>query len=1367
MKGRFFKRRRALLFCFTVLLCICALLLVLNLNGASVNAKTDESGYIVLDEEKYFNIDYKDSDKRIIGLSIEGYNLLGVYKAYIPQSIKRDFCIKVPSDITYFSGLSHASTLKKIELNEGLKTLYGLSNTGLTELNIPSSVTLMAQNAFSGSLKKITVAAGNSVYESRNNNCIIEKADKTLFKAIEAIDLNSSALADITKIGPDAFYNSGITEFTVPARITDIADNAFGGNPLETISVEEDNAVYTSQNSVTLQQCNCVIKKDDNSLTVGSAQSEMPNYITSIKPGAFTGNPLVKSLTVPASVTQISYGALSAAGLEHVKMQSDNAVFYNGTDCIIEKSEKGDKLIAGCANTVIPTQENVTEISMKSFQNNRLIKHFDIPQNIKSIGSYAFANTSLESVKYLGEDLNAGFEIYMDAAIYCNPDYWYNGGFYVENSLTAISNAWRQAFEVKDGTVTVQCVAWYSVPITSLKIPDSVQRIYANAFVGAPNLEYVEIGSGIKYIGNNAFTNSRNIKSVRIAEGAKGLVGGMFWHCENLIQIYVPSTLESPGHLTMGNKAMLIASDYAAYQNLYPVLYSADKPRLFYEIDVDFNVAGTVVTHKKLAGKKLSFEKLNDNWIDVGKFSLGALDLSGVESWTRDSEDGAAFNVENTAIPKDMAKLTLFAKLAEGFDLTLDIPYLSDMTYVYGKSSEFNAEMFGFVAGAMTLNFTDYKTGGKEYNSDITPVQTGEYVLKFLPAEGFAWKGGAADPFCKFSIVKAVPDVTVTVVSGKIYAGGDMPQINAVSNVSGKAAWAQHTLKEGDNDCVWVFTPEDYRNYTSVSGVYKLFAEKAEPEVVLSGLTVTDMPHKTEYSAFEAFDKTGLTITADYSDGTHRTVTDYYITYADGSQWFTAGDTAVTVTYMQGNTVKTVDIEGLTVKKARPNIQVAADKNKILAGNILSAVKLSVTGVEGKVVWTDSTQKINVGVGAYGWTFTPADIANYQILNGEITVIGEETDIAELAITLAGGSLGENIFPETPLEDIKKMISVTAIYSDGALITVPDEEYEIFGNLKVGICVLTVLYEGKTQTIEVTVKSTEEVPSVNVLVRWMEDCFDYDGTVHKPLAYYEWDGIKVILETEFEEGFDGIEAGSHKVRAVAPDNGKFLLTGETVKTYIIKKRELNIIWSSDKNWVYSGDAALPNVSVQSDFVTDSLIIQMQLQAKSGSALSDGKAVNAGGYIAKLKIEGADNYNVIGATDFEFLILRKKLAKPVVNVLEFDDIMGAINYIPYGYDAQTMTLSGEERGGNYVLKVALKDFSNYEWEDGGNGELSFVLSVKNQPEPPVSGLSAGAVAAICSVTGAAAVVAAVALIVALKRKQTVQDNDGFNDPYYGD
>ena len=44
----------------------------------------------------------------------------------------------------------------------------------------------------------------------------------------------------------------------------------------------------------------------------------------------------------------------------------------------------------------------------------------------------------------------------------------------------------------------------------------------------------------------------------------------------------------------------------------------------------------------------------------------------------------------------------------------------------------------------------------------------------------------------------------------------------------------------------------------------------------------------------------------------------------------------------------------------------------------------------------------------------------------------------------------------------------------------------------------------------------------------------------------------------------------------------------------------------------------------------------------------------------------------------------------------------------------MTLSGEERGGNYVLKVALKDFSNYEWEDGGNGELSFVLSVKNQP-----------------------------------------------------
>mgnify|MGYP006990162019 CR=1 FL=1 len=41
-------------------------------------------------------------------------------------------------------------------------------------------------------------------------------------------------------------------------------------------------------------------------------------------------------LTVPASVTQISYGALSAAGLEHVKMQSDNAVFYNGTEIAVK-----------------------------------------------------------------------------------------------------------------------------------------------------------------------------------------------------------------------------------------------------------------------------------------------------------------------------------------------------------------------------------------------------------------------------------------------------------------------------------------------------------------------------------------------------------------------------------------------------------------------------------------------------------------------------------------------------------------------------------------------------------------------------------------------------------------------------------------------------------------------------------------------------------------------------------------------------------------------------------------------------------------------------------------------------------------------
>lgn len=60
-------------------------------------------------------------------------------------------------------------------------------------------------------------------------------------------------------------------------------------------------------------------------------------------------------------------------------------------------------------------------------------------------------------------------------------------------------------------------------------------------------------------------------------------------------------------------------------------------------------------------------------------------------------------------------------------------------------------------------------------------------------------------------------------------------------------------------------------------------AFEREEEVTLSGIAATTLPAKTSYIAGQTLDLTGLVVTASYSDGSSRTVTDYTTTPASGA----------------------------------------------------------------------------------------------------------------------------------------------------------------------------------------------------------------------------------------------------------------------------------------------------------------------------------------------------------------------------------------------------------------------------------------------------------------------------------------------------
>ena len=84
--------------------------------------------------------------------------------------------------------------------------------------------------------------------------------------------------------------------------------------------------------------------------------------------------------------------------------------------------------------------------------------------------------------------------------------------------------------------------------------------------------------------------------------------------------------------------------------------------------------------------------------------------------------------------------------------------------------------------------------------------------------------------------------------------------------------------------------------------------QQTNPEIptekTLTSISIMKAPTKTTYTEGESFDKTGMKVTATYSDGSTKEVTTY--TVADGEN-LTLGKTTITISYTEGNVTKTVE----------------------------------------------------------------------------------------------------------------------------------------------------------------------------------------------------------------------------------------------------------------------------------------------------------------------------------------------------------------------------------------------------------------------------------------------------------------------------
>ena len=247
-------------------------------------------------------------------------------------------------------------------------------------------------------------------------------------------------------------------------------------------------------------------------------------------------------------------------------------------------------------------------------------------------------------------------------------------------------------------------------------------------------------------------------------------------------------------------------------------------------------------------------------------------------------------------------------------------------------------------------------------------------------------------------------------------------------------------------------------------------------EKTLERIEVTTNPNKTAYEEGERFDKTGMVVTAVYSDNSRETVTDY--TYAPTGS-LTANDKRVIITYKDKTATVTITVKEKTppvVEKTLERIEITKNPNKT---EYEEGEKFDKTGMVVTAVYSDNSKET-----VTDYTYTPTGSLTANDKRVIITYKGKTTTISisvkkiekvleRLEITAPPS---KTTYKEGEKFDSTGMV-VTAIYSDGTREIITNYNCFPVVELTTSNDKITVsyTYQGKTvtQTYAIEVKAKQ------------------------------------------------------------------------------------------------------------------------------------------------------------------------------------------------------------------------------------------------------------------------------------------------------
>ena len=438
--------------------------------------------------------------------------------------------------------------LSAVTLPTYLKTLgdHAFSNNNLKEVTLPSRLEVLgtafvdnselSKITFSEGLKEIRGASYSSPSAFSGTSIKSVVLPKSLEKIGDGAFYDLKGLADIsipenvTSIGNEAFYNTGLTSIDLPANLKTIGRYAFSGTKLKKV-VLPSQVETIGDHAFSIESLESVhIPK---SLKSAANYSYNTSYIYNRTwnsvgwgEGIFSGAKNLKTVTFEDGISEIISELFSGTGIKKIDLPSSvtkiySAAFANSDLTTINLppslSEIQDFAFANTKLKEITIPDSVEKIGYGAFDSVETLDKVTLPANLKEISSKTFYKTNIANITIPESVLSIGGIAFADTPL---------------KSITLPNNL-----------ISIGQNAFSGTQLTTVVLPSKIKTLENEAFGEIATLVSVNIPLSLES-GYNAFSNSKKLENVIIEDGREKIPAGLLSNI-GIKTFTLPSTIKT------------------------------------------------------------------------------------------------------------------------------------------------------------------------------------------------------------------------------------------------------------------------------------------------------------------------------------------------------------------------------------------------------------------------------------------------------------------------------------------------------------------------------------------------------------------------------------------------------------------------------------------------------------------------------------------------------------------------------------------------------------------------------------------------------------------------------------------------------